>query len=420
MLKNKYEYIAIGVVAFVIIAICVFLEVCYPYHYYWQEQNALFSDIYTLFGPYYYYKYAGPILQMLSFLVILLILGYVPYIIIRKTGKKVLANVIITAVILSDIYYTYLRSPFNEEYRPYQYGLSHHDFEQTLSVETEYYFGNYRKVIDNAMKADNPNIVMGFYYNLANAQLGLLPDNILKYDPKELGTLWKIGEDTPIAVINMMNDLYYALGDMVYAERAAMMSCVFSPNNKNMKMLKRLAEVNLVSADTLAAMKYLRYLAYTPIYSKWAKEHTPGKMKDGARLSIETKRKYINKQDTLRLGDNCRTILIELLESNPDNELALDYLLCTDLMLKEIGTFKDDYDHYCMQRGNIRLSVLYQQALAIFLAGTEAPKEEWERYISMPDVVQEFRQYNSHRGSEAFKGTYWYYFDKEDNNTKRR
>lgn len=417
--KNK-RYIIWGIAVSVIVLTCLYLEVNYPYHYYWQEQNTLFTDIYTLFGPYYYYQYAGPVLQMLCFSVILLLLGYLPYTMIKKRGNKWVAYALLLAVFLSDVYYTYQHSPFKEEYKPYQYGLSHHDFEQTLAVETEYYFGNYQKTIDKALKADNPNIITGFYYNLASAQLGMLPENLLKYEYIELGTLRKIGEDTPIAVINMMNDLYYALGDMTYAERAAMMSSVFSPNNKNIKMLKRLAEVNLVSRDTLAAMKYLRYLGYSPIYSKWAKDHTPGTMRDYVRANIENKRKYTNKQDTLRLGDNCRTILLELLESNPNNQIALDYLLCTDLQLKEVGTFKEDYDRYCVQRGNIPLATIYQQALAIYLAGTNATREEWERYMNMPDVVQEFQKYNQQRGDIAYKGTYWYYFDKENYNTNQR
>ena len=59
-----------------------------------------------------------------------------------------------------------------------------------------------------------------------------------------------------------------------------------------------------------------------------------------------------------------------------------------------------------------RLKPLYQEALCIWLAGTNAPLEEWEKYIRRGDVFERFQQYNAQRGNPAFKGTYWYYFDK--------
>jgi hypothetical protein len=55
---------------------------------------------------------------------------------------------------------------------------------------------------------------------------------------------------------------------------------------------------------------------------------------------------------------------------------------------------------------------LYQEALCIWLAGSNAPQEEWQKYIKMPDVIKRFIDYNNQRGNPKFKGTYWYFFDK--------
>jgi hypothetical protein len=101
--------------------------------------------------------------------------------------------------------------------------------------------------------------------------------------------------------------------------------------------------------------------------------------------------------------------MVQLLDSNPDNEVALDYILCSTLLLKDITNFKRDYDRYCSARP--RLKKLYQEALCIWLAGTKASEEEWLRYIRQNDVLQRFAQYNQQRGSAAFRDTYWYYFD---------
>jgi hypothetical protein len=91
---------------------------------------------------------------------------------------------------------------------------------------------------------------------------------------------------------------------------------------------------------------------------------------------IANKQKFLNKTDTLQVGDNMHMMMTELIKSNPDNIAALDYTLCTLLLLKDIKSFKRDYDLYCMNTGHPRTKSLYQQALMIYLAGTNAPQEE--------------------------------------------
>ena len=111
---------------------------------------------------------------------------------------------------------------------------------------------------------------------------------------------------------------------------------------------------------------------------------------------------------------------MQLLDANADNTVALDYILCSTLLLKDIHNFKRDYDRYCMgelsegQKGmsKPRLKKLYQEALCIWLAGSNAPQEEWQRYIQRQDVMQRFIEYNNQRGNPRFKDTYWYYYDK--------
>jgi len=79
-------------------------------------------------------------------------------------------------------------------------------------------------------------------------------------------------------------------------------------------------------------------------------------------------------------------------------------------LLKDIVNFKRDFDRYG-QALHRPLHTLYQQALCIYLAGTNAPQADWQQYVTSPDVLKQFMQYNQYRGSQAFKNTYWYYFD---------
>lgn len=297
------------------------------------------------------------------------------------------------------------------------------DLEKSLSVDDEYYFGNYNKVIRIVEGEEMPNAHMLFFYNLVMAQKGLLPVKLLAFHDNNLGTFEKVGPNTSTLTIKSMNELYWVLGDMTFAERAALLGCVFSPDNRNIRLTKRLAEINIVSGNIPAAKKYLHILQKTFVWRKWAQqllsalESQENNRKGNDKLyahilrPYQEKAKYLISKDTLRFNQNAYIILQELLESNPSNQMALDYLLCSDLLLKDMDTFKHDYDAYYLKQKNPQYEKLYQEALMIYLAGTKAPEEEWKKYIKRGDILQRFQQYNQQRGNAAFADTYWYYFD---------
>lgn len=275
--------------------------------------------------------------------------------------------------------------------------------EKLFQIDDEYYFGNWNKVVRLVEQEKEPTAEMLFFYNLVKTQQGQLPEVLLKYQPNTLGTFYQIGPDTPMLVIKNMNELYYALGDMTFCERAAMMACVFSPDNRNNRMIKRLAECSLVKGDSAAAQKYLGLLENTFVWRNWAKNAPQMN-------TYKQKAAYHNQQDTVTISDNAHVIMMQLLDSNPKNEVALDYILCSTLLLKDVKSFKRDYDRYCSEQPRIRK--LYQEALCIWLAAEQAPQEQWQKYIKDSGVMQRFIQYNQQRGDALFKDTYWYYYEK--------
>lgn len=294
------------------------------------------------------------------------------------------------------------------------------ELEKTLGVDCEYYFGNYNKVIKMVESTPNPDQYMKFYYNLVVAQNRSLSATLLKYPNNNLGTFDTLSPNTPTLTIKTLNELYWLLGDMTFCERAAMLANVCSPNNRNIRMIKRLAEINLVKGDYIATRKYLRILRETFVYKGWAKRviaslgHHATKEDHALVQPYVDKRPFTNTKDTLRLNDNCYTIMKELVESNPANNIAINYMLCSDLLLKDMDTFKHDYDAYYLKQKNVLYDRLYQEALMIYLAGTHAKTEEWTKYIKRQDVLQRFTQYNERRGDPSFSDTYWYYFDKAE------
>ena len=445
-----------------------FFQFWYPYHFFFQEQNQIFlwsweyistyfeksGGLARLIGDFltqfYFYLYAGSaILTLCLLLTGTLLYKALKYFRVSRSIALLLAVAVMTFVAVCHFSTSYRLSStisvmgwmlviytvsivyrrLHNRNRPYclivlvvaslpaylLFGLPHvkkiqaPDFilEKDFAVDCEYYFGNHDKVIKMVEGSDRWTDQMLFFYNLVQAQRGELPDHLLKFTNNILGTFYQIGSDTPMLTIRNMNELYWALGDMTFTERAAMMTNVFSNDNRNVRMMRRLAECNIVSGDTLAAEKYLRILDKTLVYRKWA-----GNVRQYGKDIYRKKMEMVNHHDTISITDNAHFLMMQLLDANPGNTVALDYILCSDLLLKDITNFKRDYDRYCMDQGKPRMKALYQEALCIYLAGTDAPPKDWQRYIHSQDVIQQFIEYNNQRGNSRYKDTYWYYFDK--------
>ncbi len=230
--------------------------------------------------------------------------------------------------------------------------------EEVLAFDNEYYFGNYRKVVEMGMeKGDEMTDEMSFFYCMALEQQGMLADMLPSMKSPNLGTFINIGPESTRFTIRMIHDLYYLIGDMTYTERAALLANTFTVQNRSGRMIKRLAEANLINGDVPAAMKYLRILKKSLVYRSWAESHTPGKMPKSIQDEIEHKRSLCNTSDNIRLGDDCYTILTQLLESNPDNTVALDYLLCSDMLTHQKDVFVRDYEKYGPSKRSIFTSI---------------------------------------------------------------
>jgi hypothetical protein len=462
MKKVLKRYYPLLVIVIWTLAIWCFFQFWYPYHFFFQEQNQIFlwsqdylstyfdksGGVAGLLGDFltqfYYYLYMGATILSLCVLVIgLLLYSALHHFKVSRPVGLILSLLVMTFVavchfstsyrlsstiaIMGWVLMLWLISLMREwkmravvaacallpTYllfgRPQVKTIQKPDFvlEKDFAVDCEYYFGNHDKVIRMVEGSEKWTDQMLFFYNLAQAQRGELPDHLLKFTQNYLGTFEKIGPETPMLTIRNMNELYWALGDMTFTERAAMMTNVFSHNNRNVRMMRRLAECNIVSGDSLAAEKYLRILDKTLVYGKWAEN-----MRQHGKQIYQKKMQMVNQHDTITITDNAHFLMMQLLDANADNTIAHDYILCSNLLLKDITNFKRDYDRYCIDTGKPRLKPLYQEALCIWLAGTNAPQEEWEKYIKKADVIQRFQQYNEQRGSTQFKGSYWYYFDK--------
>ena len=286
--------------------------------------------------------------------------------------------------------------------------------EQMMGLAVEASLENWGKVAELASE-DRRTLVGTYYYNLANAHRGQLADRLMDYyQPFERGLFLPVGEKSTPFQIGCAGDVWFALGDMSMAERDAMLGMLFSPSHTGSRYLRRLAETNLVTGDYEAASKYLRMLLNARQDRKWAREHLPEAWSPQYAARVEQKRALLPHFDLVHGMDQTQLILRILLNSNPSNRMALDYLLCYDLLTKDLDAFVGDYVP------SLTASHLYEEAMLIFLAAKGGmDPENFRHYHISEETLARFNRfvtiYKRDEGSgknltEEFGKTYWYYF----------
>lgn len=296
------------------------------------------------------------------------------------------------------------------------FGKPNFYLERLMALDTHAYFGQWKEV-EQLTQTDMNSDLCTYYYNLSNALKEQLADGLMRREhPCTDGLFLPVDPSGNYFTFMAVNELWFRLGDMTLAEHSAILSMIFSPRQQSSRILKRLAEINLINGDEEAAMKYLRILKQTWKYREWAERRIPGQQTEGVRRWLEQKRDLIPKADTLRHSADVRSALKNLLQSRPDNRMAYHYLLCYDLLSKNVYGFMEDFQEE--QGTNSRI---YQEACLIYLANRQKviTAGDLEKYRIDPQVMEEFTNYTriyeqsqGHKASlqSAFRHTYWFYF----------
>ncbi|MBR2063924.1 MAG: hypothetical protein IJ971_04440, partial [Bacteroidales bacterium] len=242
------------------------------------------------------------------------------------------------------------------------YGEPGEDRSNIFGAIMEAVDGNWEKV-ELLTRGSRTSDIYAYYHNLAMAMQGCLADSLMYYyQPFERGLFLPVGETSGQLRIAASSEVWFRLGDMTMAEHSAMLGQIFSPNHFGVPYLKRLAEISLVNGQDEAALKYLRLLSKEDGYGKWVADRIPGQESKAVKEHISSLRALVHKSDAVHSPSDYRGVLKSLLASNPGNELARQYLLCLDIITKNLDFFIEDYDP---SRDDSRL---YDEAVLIFLA----------------------------------------------------
>ena len=262
---------------------------------------------------------------------------------------------------------------------------------------------------------DNPTTVSCL--NLALAKTGRMSDHQFEYfqnGPDGLLPEFKRSHTGPVTT----GEIYWHLGMVNTAQRFAFEAQEAIPDfQKSARCYKRLAETNIVNGDLSVARKYLASLHNAMFYRSWADETVrlldSGNIFEQRKELAEARDRRLKEHDFLFSDTEMDSMLGLLKVENPDNSIALDYLMAWCLLKKDLGRFVE-----CISLVDApSMPKSYQEALLLRWVLTHTDFNGLPEYISRSHV-QRIRQFitDSKAGKDEnymrkqYGDTYWFYY----------
>ncbi len=242
---------------------------------------------------------------------------------------------------------------------PLKYNLIEYDF----LVRTR----QWGKIIEKAERQQPTRPFDVSCVNLALAMEGQLSDRLFDFFQNGAEGLFPSFQRDMTSPLPPCETFYW-LGMVNDAERYAFEAQEAIPNHrKSGRLTRRIIECNIINGHHEVAMKYLRMLERTVFYRKWAKEQKAiikaGKVNEdpvyGRLRSFRQK-----KQDFLFSDTEMDQMLGLLFVQNYDNRMAFEYLMCYELLQRDLERFNAYYPLGKYAKFN-RIPTAYQQALVM-------------------------------------------------------
>ena len=217
------------------------------------------------------------------------------------------------------------------------------------------------------------------------------------------------------ATAQLTGEIYFHLGLINTAQRFAFEAMEAIPNyNKSARVVKRLAETNLINGQYKVAEKYLKMLEKTVFYRPWAKR-TMAMLGDEKQINSHplygTLRQYRLQEDFLFSEQELDKICGQLFVHNPQNQMATQYLLLMPLLDRDIPRFMS-YVPVVQEKTQYNPRSC-QEALAFaFMQQRQQPPRGLISDMILQKMNDFSRTYSNNKQSPElarFKNTVWYY-----------
>lgn len=295
-----------------------------------------------------------------------------------------------------------LGSPVHRDYGKL-WGIPRIGYDRVMGLDVETSRENWDKVLKLSTK-DLHMVEASYCYNLAQAMKGNLGQKLFNHSQSGTATLlMSVATNLSTFTNTLAGEAWYQLGDMTIAEQSAIIALQASPKHTGARYIVRLAQVNLISGQEVTAQKYLGMLSKTLFYRKWALRMMPGLQDEATQRHLSRTRSRLARTDMVHHSDNPRAILTGLLEADPSNSLARNYLLCYDLMSYDLDHFIRDYSQDMIK------AHIYHEAVLIWLSQQDRMTEQDAALYGVePSTIDQMSWF--FRRPDSYRTTYWYYY----------
>ena len=183
-------------------------------------------------------------------------------------------------------------------------------------------------------------------------------------------------------------------------------------------ILKRLVYINVIKGRPEAARRFLAVLECSLLHRSWARRLRCQLDRDPSLSDvpeIASRRDFMVRRDSLDAVQVLESMLRGLLERNPRNRMAFEYLMAHYLLTRQLDKLVanlqrlDDFGYPSMPRH-------YEEALIMHLRGTRSQEtdsskqkvrqEAWQRHAAFMHALQRFSKDNASEAYEALHGEF--------------
>jgi hypothetical protein len=297
-----------------------------------------------------------------------------------------------------------------------------HSGSQRAYERMEYYSG--RKEFDKVLAIAAPLPVLDraseVRLRLALYHAGRLSQDLFAYTNQ---TSWQLlpGLTLGFASCRAQCDTLMELGQVNVAEHLAHESLELEGNRPD--LLRLLAQINILKNRPQAARVFLNLLAEAPFERAWAAAclrdlDTDPRLPDDKALALIRSRMVTTDLPHGKLPDE--SLFLQLLGSNPRNQMAFEYLLAQYLVSRDLDRLikqfarLDDFGYTAIPRHLEEAIILYQHVkrAPVDLHGRQLHPETVERFREFTEALSLARNDPADRQALArnFRDTFWFYF----------
>ncbi|MGB4291338.1 MAG: DUF6057 family protein [Bacteroidales bacterium] len=294
------------------------------------------------------------------------------------------------------------------------------DVARVINLEKLVFDEKWNEAVMYHEKNPTRNLIGQYFYNVSLTETDQLCERMF-FCPQDFGvkSLFLPWDDEHL---NWGSHVFYAIGLINEAHRWAYEELVvygYRPQN-----LKMLVKTNLINGNLRIAEKYIGILKKTLFYKRWAEDYEKF-IVDTVRIKTHPvlgKKKEIMPADNFFIFLNSPEDNLPLLvESNPSNRRAFEYLMAWLLLSKDVETVVMNIPKM-KEFGYSKIPVHIEEAILIYynskrvmpdlggLTISYATTERFRRYVAAYSELLQRSALTRERMEPEFGNSYWFYF----------